>query len=468
MSLRPRLALATAAALLASTLAPGAAAAQNTPNPGQEESVAPVEVLDTDFSAGELGDWQDNGAAERISFPEVDGETILQVDRAADHHGIQSPHGILADFARPGDTVVYTADIRLGEDVEGPLEARWVGHDEGAGHEYQWGEATTVDAGSWTEVTSTFEITEDTDLNAFRAYTGLPDVEGLDSYDYYLRSASLVLIPGEEEEDDGEDDNGGSEADNGSDNGGWSLVASYDFEDGVEPWRGRGDASVEISEDAHEGDSALLTTGRTANWHGPELPLDDLENSGTYRFTAWVKLPADAEDTDDLGTSLNVPGSEDNEFPWVSGREAVGADEWVELTGEYETESGAPAEVFYVEASDADTDFLIDSVVIEHLPGEDDAENGDDEDAEVADSPETLSHDFEDGDLDAWGPRSVNEDNHTVEVTDSDAYAGDYSAAITDRTHQGQGIGADATEALAGGTQYEITAALRFAEGEEP
>lgn len=491
MSLRRRLALATAAALLATTFAPGAAAAQSPADPDTPGTGEPTDILTTDFSDGDLDQWWDNGGAERISFPEIEGETVLAVDRSADHHGIQSPHGILEDLAQPGDTVVYTANVRLGAEVETPVDARWVAHDDGAGHNYQWGDATAVDAQGWTEVSSSFEITEATDLTAFRAFTGLPDTPGLESYEYYLRSATMVLIPADQEDNSGDDESGSEQEngtgdgndsgeenstgeENGADNGGsdsaegdWSVVASYDFEDGTDPWRGRGDASLELSDDAYQGDAALQTTGRSANWHGPELPFDEFENHGTYRFTAWVKLPEGTTGTDTLGTSMNVPGSDTNEFPWVSGRESVGADEWVELTGEFETESSAAAASFYVEATEPDTEFLIDAVTVEHLPGQD-QDDEDEDGSEIVDSPETLSHDFEDGELGPWAPRYVNDDQHTVTVTDTTAYDGDYSAAVTDRTHQGQGIGADASAALAGGTQYEITAALRFAEGEEP
>ncbi|WP_191089668.1 endo-1,4-beta-xylanase [Nesterenkonia ebinurensis] len=293
MRTRRPFALATAAALAGCTLAAAPAAAE-------DEGATETELLNTEFSSGELAEWWDNDAAERIDFPEVDGETVLAVDRAQDHQGIQSPHGLLADEGLevvPGDTVVYTAEIRLSNEVEDTADARWVAHDDGAGHNYQWGQATEVSAEDWTEVTSSFEITEETDLEAFRAYTGLPDVNGLEDYTYYIRSASLIL----------------------------------------------------------------------------------------------------------------------------------------QHTGEAD-------------------------------PG-----NGDEGDGEedIADSPEALSHDFEDGELGPWGPRYVSEEQHTVEVTDAAAHQGTYSAAVTDRTHQGQGIGAEAGEALAAGQQYDLSAWVKFAEGEE-
>lgn len=450
MRTRRTFALATAAALAVSALG-GAPAAADEP--------AETTLLSTEFSSGQLHGWWDNGGAERISFPELDGETVLAVDRAADYHGIQSPHGLLAEHgAGPGDTVVYTAQIRLDEEVEEPVEARWVAHDGGAGHNYQHGQATQVGSAEWTEVTSSFEITEDTDLGAFRAYTGLSDADGLEDYTYYIQAATLVL------EHSTEDDQGGDGEDDGlPGEPGWTVVAEYDFADGVGPWEGRGSAQVELTDEAHSGDGALLTTGRSANWHGPQLPfsaIEGFEYNGTLRFTLQVKLPEGAAGTDTLGASLEVPGG-NNEYPWVSGRESVGSQEWVELSGEFETEAAAPS-AFYVEAEGADTELIIDSVVIEHLPGEDHGGGGD-----IADSPESLSHDFEDGQLGPWQPRYTEHEDHTVEVTDAESFGGSYSAAVTDRVHQGQGIGAEATEALAPGQQYDLTAWVKFAEGEE-
>lgn len=296
-----RLTAASAALLAAAVVVPTLAAAQSTPP--EQPAAEDTPLISHSFDAADLGPWQNSGGDDLLEFTELHGDTVLRVNRAEDFHGIQSPQGLLAEHrAAPGDVVVYSAEIMLDESLQAPLDLRWIAHDDGAAHNYQWGTASSAAPGEWTTVTSEFQIDDATDLDAFRAYLGTPSVDGLDSYPYYIRAASVVLRSGE-----------------GPD---------------------------------HEG------------------------------------------------------------------------------------------------------------------PGEDEGQDGNGEES-PADSPEALSHDFENADLGPWGSRYANGE-HRVEVTDADAHQGDYSAVITERTHQGQGIGADATEALAGGVQYEISAALRFAEGEEP
>lgn len=296
-----RLTAASAALLAAAVVVPTLAAAQSTPP--EQPAAEDTPLISHSFDAADLGPWQNSGGEDLLEFTELHGDTVLRVNRAEDFHGIQSPQGLLAEHrAAPGDVVVYSAEIMLDESLQAPLDLRWIAHDDGAAHNYQWGTASSAAPGEWTTVTSEFQIDDATDLDAFRAYLGTPSVDGLDSYPYYIRAASVVLRSGE----------------------------------------------------------------------GPD----------------------------------------------------------------------------------------------HESPGEDEGQDGNGEES-PADSPEALSHDFEDADLGPWGPRYANGE-HRVEVTDADAHQGDYSAVITERTHQGQGIGADATEALAGGVQYEISAALRFAEGEEP
>ncbi|ROR71744.1 endo-1,4-beta-xylanase [Bogoriella caseilytica] len=274
---------------LSLTALPGAVA---DPDPEAPDPPGAVTLLDADFGEESLGDWVDSGGPERLSFDVVDGQAALAVAREADYHGIQSPPGLLADLAEPGDIVRFSATFQLSGDVAGAAEARWVADDEDSAFNYAWGPGVTAEPGEWVTLTADFEITAQTDLEAFRGYIGTGAAADVNAYTYHLGEASLMLIPGE---DDGDD---------------------------------------------------------------PAPP--------------------------------------------------------------------------------------------------------------PADNPAALSHDFEDGELGAWRPRYAEDHEHSVTVSDDASYAGTYSALVSDRTHQGQGIGADATEALASGVQYDLSAWIRFADGEEP
>src|SRR5690606_35742074 len=76
--------------------------------------------------------------------------------------------------------------------------------------------------------------------------------------------------------------------------------------------------------------------------------------------------------------------------------------------------------------------------------------------------------DFEDATLQGWTARATGEGAPTVDVTDAEAFEGTYAAIVADRVHQGQGIGFDVSSIFEAGVTYDITAHLKFAEGEEP
>src|SRR5690625_3790183 len=71
------------------------------------------------------------------------------------------------------------------------------------------------------------------------------------------------------------------------------TVLSSDFEDGeVAPWQPRGPAALEVtSEVAHQGENALLVSGRTDDWNGPATDaLALLTPRQEHTITAWVRL----------------------------------------------------------------------------------------------------------------------------------------------------------------------------------
>jgi endo-1,4-beta-xylanase len=82
----------------------------------------------------------------------------------------------------------------------------------------------------------------------------------------------------------------------------------------------------------------------------------------------------------------------------------------------------------------------------------------------VAASATVLSSDFEDG-LDGWGPRADAQGPPTVALTTAQAHGGAQSAAVTERSSQGDGLARDVTGLLAPGTTYQVSAWVRFAGG---
>ncbi|WP_454043040.1 endo-1,4-beta-xylanase [Cellulosimicrobium sp. Marseille-Q8652] len=75
-----------------------------------------------------------------------------------------------------------------------------------------------------------------------------------------------------------------------------------------------------------------------------------------------------------------------------------------------------------------------------------------------------LESSFEDG-LDGWVPRAGDATTPTLGLTTA-AHDGAQAAVVTDRDGQGDGIGHDVTGLLAAGTTYELSAWVRFADGQ--
>jgi endo-1,4-beta-xylanase len=78
-----------------------------------------------------------------------------------------------------------------------------------------------------------------------------------------------------------------------------------------------------------------------------------------------------------------------------------------------------------------------------------------------------ISTDFEDGTLGGWAPRNgTDTSDFTLEVTDSDAHDSTQSAALTGRDATGDGIGRDVTAVLRAGVTYDVSAWVRYPEGQ--
>lgn len=230
----------------------------------------------------------------------------------------------------------------------------------------------------------------------------------------------------------------------------WTVVASYDFEDGeLNGWRSRGGTTVEITdEEAYTGQKSLKVTGRTQNWHGAELDVKGILNKGvTYEISAYVKL-IDQPDSDRAIkiTMQNKATGEERNWTTVA-QKVVSSNEWVELRGLYTFNKDMDELILYIESSGATDSYYIDSIEIRTQ-------------VEVSppQTPSSYVYDFEDGTSQGWGPRGAAK----VEVTDEASYEGNYSLKVTERTANWHGTQLDVKGILVKGIQYEISAYVKL------
>ncbi|GAB2485637.1 hypothetical protein GCM10008929_08010 [Alkalibacterium psychrotolerans] len=152
-----------------------------------------------------------------------------------------------------------------------------------------------------------------------------------------------------------------------------SLVFE-NFEENSHGFEPRGDDEVveRTTEEAHSGDYSLRVTGRTENWNGPSVRVDEhLEAGREYAVSVWVKL-IDSSRTD-LKLSTQIGDGGGASYQTID-TQTVSSDEWVQLTGSYRYDSLGDGYVsVYVESDSHPTvDFLIDQFELSVEGGEED------------------------------------------------------------------------------------------------
>ncbi|WP_299038419.1 endo-1,4-beta-xylanase [uncultured Pseudokineococcus sp.] len=232
-----------------------------------------------------------------------------------------------------------------------------------------------------------------------------------------------------------------------------ALVHETSFEDGPADWFGRGTAEVAVSTaQARTGEHSLLTTGRTAAWHGPALDGLDLMPPGTYEVEAWVRL---AEGSGEDAVSLSVartPQGGAAAFDSIAHQVAVTDSGWTRVGGSYEHGTASSQLELHLESPDPTQAYYLDDV---RVVGEA---------APPAESSRSdLRTDFESG-LQGWGPRGA----ARVALTTDDAHEGATSLLATKREQSWQGPTLDVTSALAVGQTVEVSLWVRLAPGEAP
>ncbi|MDQ0114108.1 endo-1,4-beta-xylanase [Paenibacillus harenae] len=143
-----------------------------------------------------------------------------------------------------------------------------------------------------------------------------------------------------------------------------------DFEDGTaQGWYGRG--SVEtltaVAAAAHSGTYGLQITGRTQGWHGPQLDVTSIMETGkTYTISAWLRLPAGAAES---SVSMTVQRTTNgvNSYEFVQSATVTDGG-WVAITGQYQLLYPAQKLVVYFESANPTLKFYMDDFVIQRNP----------------------------------------------------------------------------------------------------
>ena len=115
-----------------------------------------------------------------------------------------------------------------------------------------------------------------------------------------------------------------------------NAISSTSFENTTDEWTAFG-ATISSSTDQYlSGNSSLLITDRTLNWHSPKLVLTNLLNAGeSYTFNVWVKLSEGISGS----SQLTIKNTDLNEYYNLTSSVSVYDDEWTQLSADYTHES---------------------------------------------------------------------------------------------------------------------------------
>ena len=231
---------------------------------------------------------------------------------------------------------------------------------------------------------------------------------------------------------------------------GEELLKNPGFDNNTLGWFPFGSGpDVEISDDAHTGTGALLTTDRRESWQGPATNLDDRVTQGaTYRLSAFVKLFNEGITEVKMSIKSVCHGVET-----YSGVASASVDNtgWVEMVGYYEVPlcDEFSELALYFEGGAPENSYLIDDVSMKQrlsvpvrkpiLPGE-----------------ELLTNTgFENGTVD-WYTFGGN-----LLTTGTDVYSGEVSAWLTDRTEYWQGVAYNVTELVYPNLTYNFSVQVK-------
>ncbi|WP_328854678.1 endo-1,4-beta-xylanase [Microbispora hainanensis] len=221
-------------------------------------------------------------------------------------------------------------------------------------------------------------------------------------------------------------------------------VAKYDFEDGTtQGWGPRGDG-VEVgatSDAAHSGSRSLLTSGRTATWHGASI-TPPFEKGVTYQVTAYARMVSGEPPSTIALTMQRTPDGGETTYERVAAATVTDGG-WAELSGTYAFSADSTGLQLYAESSEATAAYYIDDIVI--TSDTDPTRSG-------------LSTDFETGTAQGWSPRASASLTATTDV----AHGGANSLAVTNRSDFWDGPAISVLGKMAKGSKYTLSAWVRL------
>ena len=119
-----------------------------------------------------------------------------------------------------------------------------------------------------------------------------------------------------------------------------NAISSSSFENSNGGWSQFGSPTLtSTTETSKSGDFCLSVTNRTANWHSPKFPLDNLLDVGeTYTFYVWVKLASGGSGN----AQITIKNTALDTYTSVTASTAVNDQDWTLLTGDFTYPSNDP------------------------------------------------------------------------------------------------------------------------------
>ncbi|MGW0587018.1 endo-1,4-beta-xylanase [Streptosporangium sp. NPDC002607] len=220
-----------------------------------------------------------------------------------------------------------------------------------------------------------------------------------------------------------------------------ATIATYDFESGTQGWepRGSGVSVTATTDSAHGGTRSLLTTGRSATWHGAAV-TPPFEKGIGYQVTAWARAVAGQPSSTVALTMQRTPAGGTTVYERVAAA-TVTDSEWVRLSGTY-TYAADSALSLYAESSGETVAFQLDDIVV------------------TADTDPTrsgLTSDFETGTAQEWTARG----GATLTPGEGFAHTGAYGLGVTNRQASWDGPARTVLGKMAKGSKYDLSVWVR-------
>ena len=115
---------------------------------------------------------------------------------------------------------------------------------------------------------------------------------------------------------------------------------------------------------AHSGVMSLYVSGRSQQWHAPQIDVTDLLTEETnYYFSAWVFIP---EDSSKSSAKFTIECLVNGETRWnqIAAPVKITPGEWTLIEGKYSYKFTDEYPLFYIENLDSTAEFYVDDVEI--------------------------------------------------------------------------------------------------------